>query len=65
MIFLFQLSDVSVRIDIGTLSAILVGFEMQNGVFILTRTHEGNVFIQVMNSICCVQIRTILLKWKG
>ena len=50
------MSDVSVRINIGTLSGILVGFEMLNEVFILIRTPEGNVFIQVMNYRCCVQI---------
>ena len=42
-VLLAQMSDVSVRINIGTLSGILVGFEMLNGVFILIRTHEGNV----------------------
>ena len=31
----------------------------------LKETNEGNVFLQVMNSRFCVQIRTILLKWKG
>ena len=65
MILRAHMSDVSVRINIGTFSAILVGSEMQNGVFILIGTHEGNVFLQVMNSRFCVQIRTILLKWKG
>ena len=65
MILLAHMSDVSVRINIGTFSAILVGSEMQNGVFILIGTHDVNVFLQVMNSRFCVQIRTILLKWKG
>ena len=54
MILLAHLSDVSVRINIGTFSAILVGSEMQNGVFILIGTHEGNVFLQVMNFRFCV-----------
>ena len=64
MILLAHLSDVSVRINIGIFSAILVGSEMLNGVFILIGTHEGNVFLQVMNSRFCVQIRTILLSGK-
>ena len=46
MISLAQMSDVSVRINIGILSAILVRFELQNGVFILIKTHECNVLIR-------------------
>ena len=60
MILLAHLSDVSVRINIGTFSAILVGSEMQNGVFILIGTHEGDVFLQVMNFRFCV----ILCAWR-
>ena len=62
MTLLSHLSDVSVRIDIGTFSAILVGSEMQNGVFILIGTHEGNVFLQVMNARLCVQIKDYTAK---
>ena len=62
MILLAHLSDVSVRINIGTFSAILVGSEMQNGVFILIGTHEGNVFLQVMNARLCVQIKDYTAK---
>ena len=52
MILLAQISDVSVRIDDETFSAILVGFEMRNVIFILKGPMhgQGNVFIQVIHS---------------